>query len=87
ENAIKYGASGGRIEVSAVPDLSSAGSWAVSVRDFGPSIAEEHLPRLTERFYRADIASSREKQGTGLGLVIVKHILTRHQARLAIEST
>lgn len=87
ENAIKYGASGGRIEVSAVPDLSSAGSWAVSVRDFGPGIAEEHLPRLTERFYRADIASSREKQGTGLGLAIVKHILTRHQARLAIEST
>lgn len=87
ENAIKYGSSGGRIEVCAAPDLTSAGSWAVSVRDFGPGIAEEHLPRLTERFYRADIASSREKQGTGLGLAIVKHILTRHQARLGIEST
>ena len=87
ENGIKYGASGRRVEISAVAEMPSGGGWLVTVRDFGPGIAEEHLPRLTERFYRADIVSSREKQGTGLGLAIVKHILTRHHARLQIEST
>jgi two-component system phosphate regulon sensor histidine kinase PhoR len=87
ENAIKYGSSGGRVEVSAVADTQSNATWLVTVRDFGPGIAEEHLPRLTERFYRADIVSSREKQGTGLGLAIVKHILTRHHGRMQIEST
>ena len=76
----------------------ASGSWSpcagpakasgpsVSVRDFGPGIAEEHLPRLTERFYRVDVEASRQHRGTGLGLAIVKHILARHQARLAIES-
>jgi two-component system phosphate regulon sensor histidine kinase PhoR len=59
----------------------------VSVRDFGPGIAPEHLPRLTERFYRVDVAQSRAEGGTGLGLAIVKHILNRHQGRLAIDST
>jgi two-component system phosphate regulon sensor histidine kinase PhoR len=58
----------------------------VEVRDFGPGIAAEHLPRLTERFYRADAESSRERKGTGLGLAIVKHILTRHQGRLDVAS-
>jgi two-component system phosphate regulon sensor histidine kinase PhoR len=58
----------------------------VTVRDFGPGIAEEHLPRLTERFYRVDIDASRQHRGTGLGLAIVKHILTRHRARLTIDS-
>jgi two-component system, OmpR family, phosphate regulon sensor histidine kinase PhoR len=56
------------------------------VRDFGPGIAPEHLPRLTERFYRVDIGDSRSQGGTGLGLSLVKHILNRHRGRLLIES-
>ena len=59
----------------------------MTVRDHGPGIAAEHLPRLTERFYRVDVAQSRDKGGTGLGLAIVKHILARHRGRLSIEST
>ena len=59
---------------------------SVSVRDDGPGIAPEHLPRLTERFYRVDTAASREAGGTGLGLAIVKHIVLRHRGRLTIES-
>jgi two-component system phosphate regulon sensor histidine kinase PhoR len=89
ENAIKYGASGGRVEVSlqAVPRGGTRPAEAVvAVRDFGPGIAAEHLPRLTERFYRADVSQSREKGGTGLGLAIVKHIVVRHRGRLMIES-
>ena len=56
------------------------------VRDFGPGIAPEHLPRLTERFYRVDVGDSRAQGGTGLGLSLVKHILARHRGRLLIES-
>jgi two-component system phosphate regulon sensor histidine kinase PhoR len=83
ENAIKYGASGKRVEVT----LSAEGGEAlVAVRDFGPGIAPEHLPRLTERFYRADVERSRAQGGTGLGLALVKHILARHRGRLAIAS-
>jgi two-component system phosphate regulon sensor histidine kinase PhoR len=58
----------------------------LSVRDYGPGIAPEHLPRLTERFYRVDVAQSRDKGGTGLGLAIVKHIINRHRGHLDIES-
>jgi two-component system, OmpR family, phosphate regulon sensor histidine kinase PhoR len=58
----------------------------VLVRDFGPGIAPEHLPRLTERFYRVDVGDSRAQGGTGLGLSLVKHIVNRHRGRLLIES-
>ena len=58
----------------------------VSVRDYGPGIAPEHLPRLTERFYRVDVTESRAQGGTGLGLALVKHILNRHRGRLTIDS-
>ena len=73
----KYNVKTGRIE---------GAEALVTVRDFGPGIAPEHLPRLTERFYRIDAESSRAEGGTGLGLAIVKHILSRHRGRLAIES-
>jgi two-component system, OmpR family, phosphate regulon sensor histidine kinase PhoR len=86
ENAIKYGQSGKHVVVTLTPADAMSGA-TVSVRDFGPGIAEEHLPRLTERFYRVDVEASREYRGTGLGLAIVKHILARHGARLSIEST
>ena len=62
------------------------GEARVSVRDYGPGIAAEHLPRLTERFYRVDVGESRAQGGTGLGLALVKHILNRHHGRLSIES-
>jgi two-component system phosphate regulon sensor histidine kinase PhoR len=83
ENALKYGASGKRVEIKLLTENSDA---VLSVRDFGPGIAPDHLPRLTERFYRVDVAHSREQGGTGLGLAIVKHIAARHRARLLIES-
>ncbi len=88
ENALKYGADGERIEISVTHHASAkgAGEWALTVRDWGAGIAPEHLPRLTERFYRVDAATSREMKGTGLGLAIVKHILNRHRARLEISS-
>ena len=88
ENGLKYGASGKRVDIA----LTSAGATpgkgeaVVSVRDYGPGIAAEHLPRLTERFYRVDVGESRAQGGTGLGLALVKHILNRHQGRVTIES-
>jgi two-component system phosphate regulon sensor histidine kinase PhoR len=95
DNAIKYGGEGGQVEiaceqVAAAP--SAAGSLAgqpavrIVVADHGPGIAPEHLPRLTERFFRIDTARSRQLGGTGLGLAIVKHILRRHRGHLALES-
>ncbi|HLZ06235.1 MAG TPA: ATP-binding protein [Bradyrhizobium sp.] len=88
ENALKYGASGGRVIVSLTSTMTSEGApeIRVMVRDFGPGIAPEHLPRLTERFYRVDVGDSRSQGGTGLGLSLVKHILNRHRGRLLIES-
>jgi two-component system phosphate regulon sensor histidine kinase PhoR len=89
ENALKYGASGKRVDITLSPEPATGEprDALVSVRDYGPGIAPEHLPRLTERFYRVDIAESRAQGGTGLGLALVKHILNRHRGRLMIEST
>jgi two-component system phosphate regulon sensor histidine kinase PhoR len=87
ENACKYGQSGGRVVVSIAPgDAGPEPGIDVTIRDFGPGIPEEHIPRITERFYRVDVETSRTQKGTGLGLSIVKHILTRHNARLSIKS-
>lgn len=87
ENACKYGQSGGRVTVSIERDGTGPEPGIdVTIRDYGPGIPEEHIPRITERFYRVDVESSRTQKGTGLGLSIVKHILTRHNARLSIKS-
>jgi two-component system phosphate regulon sensor histidine kinase PhoR len=86
ENAIRYGASGERVETTLVLRPGGRPVADIRVRDYGPGIAAEHIPRLTERFYRVDVGASREMKGTGLGLAIVKHILTRHRGRLEIES-
>ena len=86
ENACKYGQSGGRVTVSIEADGTFEPEVAVTIRDYGPGIPEEHIPRITERFYRVDVDTSRAQKGTGLGLSIVKHILTRHNARLTIKS-
>ena len=84
ENACKYGQDGKVVEVSLRRE--PGGATEVSVRDHGPGIPGEHVPRLTERFYRVSVEDSRSKKGTGLGLAIVKHILTRHRARLIVKS-
>ncbi|MEQ1941979.1 ATP-binding protein [Mesorhizobium sp. VNQ89] len=87
ENACKYGQSGGRVVVSIDKTDVPEPEVAVTIRDFGPGIPQEHIPRITERFYRIDVDNSRAQKGTGLGLSIVKHILTRHNAHLTIKST
>lgn len=83
-NAVRYTPSGGRITVRV--RVRADGCLTFSVTDTGPGIAEEHLGRLTERFYRVDRSRSRETGGTGLGLAIVKHVAQRHGATLSIES-
>jgi len=87
QNAIKYGRKGGTVEIRVSQETGgSRPRFAVAVSDDGPGIAPEHLPRLTERFYRVSAAVSRDKGGTGLGLAIVKHIVTRHRGELRIRS-
>ena len=89
ENALKYGAVGKRVDITVSRGQTRAGAAEarVAVRDYGPGIPPEHLPRLTERFYRVDVTDSRAQGGTGLGLALVKHVLNRHGGRLTIEST
>ncbi len=87
DNALRYGRAGKRIEISlSAGTKGSRPVMRLTVRDYGPGIARDHIPRLTERFYRVDAAASRARGGTGLGLAIVKHIVNRHQGTLAIES-
>jgi len=83
-NAVRYTPPGGRIKVYWQVDKDGWGEFSVS--DSGPGIAPEHIPRLTERFYRVDRSRSRESGGTGLGLAIVKHVVHRHGGELRIES-
>ena len=83
ENALKYASSGKRVDIEG---RGVNGHVELTVRDHGPGIAAEHIPRLTERFYRVNVQESRSRGGTGLGLAIVKHILNRHRGRLIITS-
>jgi two-component system phosphate regulon sensor histidine kinase PhoR len=85
-NAIRYGCRDG-CDLVQLSVTGERGWVRVSVADSGPGIAREHLPRVTERFYRVDAARSRDSGGTGLGLAIVKHIVERHRGTLDIQST
>jgi len=84
-NAVRYTPAGGQVHCGWL--LHDDGRVEFSVQDSGPGIAPEHIPRLTERFYRVDRSRSRDTGGTGLGLAIVKHVAQRHGAELRIEST
>jgi two-component system phosphate regulon sensor histidine kinase PhoR len=92
DNAVKYGRDRGTVRLAALPCAPGTAPWpprpgvVVSVQDDGAGIPREHLPRLTERFYRVDKGRSRAVGGTGLGLAIVKHVVNRHRGQLAIES-
>jgi two-component system phosphate regulon sensor histidine kinase PhoR len=86
DNAIKYGDEGSDVSITLLPSPKLRQGVSIAVRDCGDGIAREHLPRLTERFYRADTARSRAMGGTGLGLAIVKHIVNRHRGMLEIAS-
>ena len=87
-NAVRYTPEGGNIDLTLArgEDAQQQPVAVFSVRDSGSGIAAEHIPRLTERFYRVDSDRSRQTGGTGLGLAIVKHVLMQHQAHLEIES-
>jgi len=91
DNAVKYGREGSAVEISVdnverIPEKGGRG-FSVAIRNQGDGIAPEHLPRLTERFYRVDKGRSRSMGGTGLGLAIVKHLVSRHRGYLGVEST
>jgi two-component system phosphate regulon sensor histidine kinase PhoR len=87
DNAVKYAGDHGPVRVETEPPTPARpGMLGVTVADRGPGIAREHLPRLTERFYRVSVSRSRERGGTGLGLAIAKHILNRHRGELSIAS-
>ena len=87
DNAIKYGGDGKAVEITLAQVTSHSGfDFVVNIIDSGVGIAEEHVPRLSERFYRVDAETSRKKKGTGLGLAIVKHILNRHGGQMTIRS-
>jgi len=82
-NALRYGKPGGTVRLEAAADGTTI---RTRVSDEGEGIAKEHIPRLTERFYRVDAGRSRAQGGTGLGLSIVKHIVERHRGKLSIDS-
>ena len=84
-NAVRYTPAGGSVQL--LWRVLEDGQGEFSVTDSGPGIAPEHIPRITERFYRVDRSRSRETGGTGLGLAIVKHVAQRHGAQLRIESS
>lgn len=88
-NAVRYTPEGGHIKITLTTTEDDLGRQVAqfSVKDSGIGIAPEHIPRLTERFYRVDRSRSRESGGTGLGLAIVKHVLSRHHGELIIDST
>lgn len=86
ENAVRYGGSGGVVNVAARFDPSAGGTVALVVTDKGPGVEAHHIPRLTERFYRVDSHRSRETGGSGLGLAIVKHVASHHRGKLEIRS-
>jgi two-component system, OmpR family, phosphate regulon sensor histidine kinase PhoR len=86
ENAVRYGAAGERVDVRLKARAKGLPLATLEVQDYGPGIAPEHVPRLTERFYRVDVGASRQMKGTGLGLAIVKHILQRHGGQLKVMS-
>ena len=83
-NALRYTPAGGQVRISW--RLGPAGEGIYAVEDTGAGIAPEHLPRITERFYRVDRSRSRDTGGTGLGLSIVKHVMQRHNGDLVIQS-
>ena len=87
ENALRYGGSGGIVQVTVRLLPGSGSDVAIEVSDKGPGVAAHHIPRLTERFYRVDTHRSRETGGSGLGLAIVKHVASHHRGKLEFHST